>query len=219
MEREWCAHTGQKSIAEIGQARRKWRHSYQQWDSPYCFTFDDSCPQWLTTNNLVLLVLHTKLWGGPKTKCHLQKFSTVVCIFVPVRRYIPSLCLAMDVSNVLLWLNYSSFQVSCHNIDTVHEFLPCITEKETAKACFQQDDTTCHTANVMTTCTFSPLFGDLIIWEGLWSPWLAGFVTTKIVFAILRTMPITIIHAMWVTWKPTGLTCHPLCRRRCLQHA
>jgi hypothetical protein len=53
---------------------------------------------------------------------------------------------------------------------SVHEFLQCATKEETVKACFQQDSTTCHTADVMTMCTFHLLFWDLFISEGLYPP-------------------------------------------------
>jgi hypothetical protein len=64
-------------------------------------------------------------------------------------------------------------------IDIVHEFLTHFTEEETAEAWFQQDSTTCHTAQAI--MLELPVVRNQIILKKLWPPTSVRFVTIRIV--------------------------------------
>jgi hypothetical protein len=104
-------------------------------------------------------------------------------------------CLAVGLLGPFFFENTVNLE---RYIDIVHEFLGHLTEEEIAKAWFQQDCATCHTARA-TMHEVSLLFRDRIILKGLW-PHTHRICHHQIFFygATLKTVPTAITHTIWM---------------------
>jgi hypothetical protein len=159
--------------------------------------FDDSCPQRLTTNNnLVLLVLSTQLRGRPKTKCRLRKFLYCCMHICSCRKVftkpLPSNGCLQGASLTQL------FQLS--SVMSWHWHIPWINPMHHWRGnCQSMLSTRQHMSHskcddyvhVFSTVFESNQFRTMATIA-------CRICYHQIVFAILRTMPITIIHTMWM---------------------
>jgi hypothetical protein len=114
---------------------------------PRTAPFSFSCLSSFTISKLTQRSHVSSLYNFGKNRINITIFngsSTIVCLFVAAKTYV-SHCLAMDVSAVLLWLQTSGVQVSCHNIimgpaglgsenDCSGEASSSLPETETSKA-------------------------------------------------------------------------------------
>jgi hypothetical protein len=193
---------------------------------PTASMFDNSCPQWLmtrwlTTNNLVLLVVPTLLQGGPNTKCHLRKFlyccmHICSCLNVFTKPLPSNGCIHGASLTQLFSLSSGHAMTLTQSLNSSHA--PLQRKLQSMLPTRQHDMSHNKCDDYMHV--FPAVWGSNHFRRTM-APMAHRICYHQMVFAILRTISITIIHAMCMSWKQTGLTSlltfHPWHCRQCLE--